>query len=193
MVTACSARSHFMEALFISFSTVTVAEMGDRTQLLSLMLVARYARPWAILAGILFATLANHLAAGFLGAWFGGFLDRIVLDMVLGVSMIVMALWALKPDKLGEDGGPIARRGVFMATLIAFFIAEIGDKTQVATIALAAAYSSLAAVVTGTHRRDARRKPPRRSARQPLRPCYSDFFDAWATIDCFFRKRFIDL
>jgi putative Ca2+/H+ antiporter (TMEM165/GDT1 family) len=79
-----------MEALFISFSTVTVAEMGDRTQLLSLMLVARYGRPWAILAGILFATLANHLAAG----WFGGFLDRIVLDTVVGVSMIVMALWA---------------------------------------------------------------------------------------------------
>jgi putative Ca2+/H+ antiporter (TMEM165/GDT1 family) len=70
--------------------------------------------------------------------------------MVVGVSMIVMALWALKPDKLGEHGGPIARRGVFMATLIAFFIAEIGDKTQVATVALAAAYSSLAAVVTGT-------------------------------------------
>jgi putative Ca2+/H+ antiporter (TMEM165/GDT1 family) len=150
VVTACSARSHFMEALFISFSTVTVAEMGDPTQLLSLMLVARYGRPWAILAGILFATLANHLAAGFLGAWFGGFPDRIVLDMVVGVSMIVMALWALKPDKLGEHGGPIARRGVFMATLIAFFIAEIGDKTQVATVALAAAYSSLAAVVTGT-------------------------------------------
>jgi putative Ca2+/H+ antiporter (TMEM165/GDT1 family) len=85
-----------MEALFISFSTVTVAEMGDRTQLLSLMLVARYGRPWAILAGILFATLANHLAAGFLGAWFGGFLDRIVLDIVAGVSMIVMALWASK-------------------------------------------------------------------------------------------------
>ena len=83
-----------MEALFISFSTVTVAEMGDPTQLLSLMLVARYGCPWAILAGILFATLANHLAAGFLGAWFGGFPDRIVLDMVVGVSMIVMALWA---------------------------------------------------------------------------------------------------
>jgi putative Ca2+/H+ antiporter (TMEM165/GDT1 family) len=139
-----------MEALFISFSTVTVAEMGDRTQLLSLMLVARYGRPWAILAGILSATLANHLAAGFFGAWFGGFLDKIVLDMVVGVSMIVMALWALKPDKLGEDGVPIAQRGVFIATLVAFFIAEIGDKTQVATVALAAAYSSLAAVVIGT-------------------------------------------
>jgi Ca2+/H+ antiporter, TMEM165/GDT1 family len=149
VVTACSARTHPMEALFISFSTVTLAEMGDRTQLLSLMLVARYGRP-CILAGILSATLANHLAAGFIGAWFGGFLDRIVLDMVVGVSMIVMALWALKPDKLGEDGVPTARRGVFIATLVAFFIAEIGDKTQVATVALAAAYSSLAAVVIGT-------------------------------------------
>ena len=139
-----------MEALFVSFSTVTFAEMGDRTQLLSLMLVARYGRPWLILAGILAATFANHLTAGFIGAWFGRFLDQAVLDMVVGTSMIVMALSALVPDKIDDEAAAVPRRGVFFATLVAFFVAEIGDKTQVATVALVAAYSSLAAVVVGT-------------------------------------------
>ena len=121
-----------MEAFFVSFSTVSFAEMGDRTQLLSLMLVARYGRPWLILA----ATLANHLTAGFIGAWFRRFLDKTVLDLVVGTSMIVMALWALKPDKLDDDGVAVPPRGVFFATLVAFFVAEIGDKTQVATVRL---------------------------------------------------------
>ena len=122
-----------MEAFLVSLSTVAVAEMGDRTQLLALMLAARYRKPLPILAGVLCATLANHLVAG-----------------LIGVSMIVMALWALKPDALAEPVQGRAQAGAFGATLVAFFIAEIGDKTQVATVALAAAYASLLAVVAGT-------------------------------------------
>jgi putative Ca2+/H+ antiporter (TMEM165/GDT1 family) len=138
-----------MEALLVSISTIAVAEMGDRTQLLSLMLAARYRKPWPILAGVLLATSVNHAAAGFVGVWFGGFLTPRVLDGVVGVSMLAMALWALRPDRL-EDAAAVGGRGAFLATLVAFFIAEIGDKTQVATVALAAGYSSLAAVVAGT-------------------------------------------
>lgn len=123
--------------------------MGDRTQLLSLMLAAHYRRPWPILAGVLCATLANHLLAGLIGVRLGRFLTPTLLDAVVGVSMIGMALWALKPDTLTDKPG---RRpaGAFVATLVAFFIAEIGDKTQIATVALAAAYANLAAVVAGT-------------------------------------------
>jgi putative Ca2+/H+ antiporter (TMEM165/GDT1 family) len=139
-----------MEPFLVSASTVAIAEMGDRTQLLSLMLAARYRKPWPILAGVLCATLANHAVAGLVGVRIGHFLTPTVLDAVVGVSMIGMALWALKPDSLDESSGQIRRTGAFTATLIAFFIAEIGDKTQIATVALAAAYSSLAAVVAGT-------------------------------------------
>jgi len=138
-----------MEALLVSISTVAVAEMGDRTQLLSLCLAAHYRRPWPILAGVLLATLANHALAGVIGVWFGGFLTAPVLDATVGASMIAMALWTLRPERL-EDRGAVRGRGAFLATLIAFFIAEIGDKTQLATVALAAGYSSLAAVVAGT-------------------------------------------
>jgi putative Ca2+/H+ antiporter (TMEM165/GDT1 family) len=138
-----------VEAFLVSVTTVAIAEMGDRTQLLSLVLAAHYRKPWPILAGVLLATLANHALAGIVGVWFGKFLTPTFLDSVVGVSMIAMALWVLKPDAL--DGGDRAnRRGAFVATLIAFFIAEIGDKTQIATIALAAGYSSLGAVVAGT-------------------------------------------
>jgi Ca2+/H+ antiporter, TMEM165/GDT1 family len=139
-----------MEALLISASTVAIAEMGDRTQLLALVLAARYRKPWPILAGMLVATLANHGAAGALGALFGRHLTPTVLDASVGVSMIAMALWTLKPDSLDDAGPTAGRTGPFVATLIAFFIAEIGDKTQFATIALAAAYPSLASVVAGT-------------------------------------------
>src|SRR5579872_5000883 len=139
-----------IEALLVSLTTVAIAEMGDRTQLLSLILAARYGRPWPILAGILLATLANHAAAGLIGAWFGRFLQPRTLDLVVGVSLILMALWTLKPDKLDQEVTPLKSSGVFLTTLVAFFIAEIGDKTQIATVALAAAYSNLAAVVTGT-------------------------------------------
>ncbi|HEX4649787.1 MAG TPA: TMEM165/GDT1 family protein [Steroidobacteraceae bacterium] len=139
-----------MESLLVSFSTVAIAEMGDRTQLLSLMLAAHYRRPWAILAGVVCATLANHALAGIVGMRLGSYLTPAVLDTVVGVSMVGMALWTLKPDTLGEEAGRATRASAFLATLVAFFIAEIGDKTQIATAALAAAYSNLFAVVGGT-------------------------------------------
>jgi Ca2+/H+ antiporter, TMEM165/GDT1 family len=139
-----------MESFLVSLSTVAIAEMGDRTQLLSLMLAAHYRRPWAILSGVLVATLVNHAVAGFVGARLGRFLTPTVLDAAVGISMIAMALWALKPDKLDEDSGRVGRTSAFVATVIAFFIAEIGDKTQIATVALAAAFPSLIAVVSGT-------------------------------------------
>ncbi len=124
--------------------------MGDRTQLLALMLAARYRRPWPILAGVLCATLANHLLAGIVGVHAGRFLTPSRLDTVVGVSLIGMALWTLKPDKIEESATGLRRSSAFLATLVAFFIAEIGDKTQIATVALAAAYSNLVAVVAGT-------------------------------------------
>jgi len=138
-----------MEAFLISLSTVGIAEIGDRTQLLSLMLAAQFRKPWHIIAGVLVATLANHAMAGFLGVWVGHFLTPRVLNLIVGVSMLAMALWTLKPDTLNGDQS-IAQRNAFLATLIAFFIAEIGDKTQIATIALAAGYSNLPAVIAGT-------------------------------------------
>ena len=139
-----------MEAFLVSITTISVAEIGDRTQLLSLVLAARYRRPWPIIAGILCATLANHAAAGVIGVWFGSLLKPRTLGAVVGISMIAMALWTLKPDKLDEDTGAKGAMGAFLATLTSFFIAEIGDKTQIATLALAAAYPNLVAVVTGT-------------------------------------------
>jgi Ca2+/H+ antiporter, TMEM165/GDT1 family len=139
-----------MESFLVSLSTVAIAEVGDRTQLLSLMLAAHYRRPWPILAGVLCATLANHAVAGVIGVRLGRFLTPSLLDTVVGISMIVMALWTLKPDKLGEDATRTGRSNAFVATLVAFFIAEIGDKTQIATVALAAAYSNLTLVVAGT-------------------------------------------
>jgi putative Ca2+/H+ antiporter (TMEM165/GDT1 family) len=139
-----------MEAFLISITTISVAEIGDRTQLLSLVLAARYRRPWPIIAGILCATLANHGLAGVVGIWFGSLLKPRTLEIVVGVSMVAMALWTLKPDKLDDEGGTTGAMGAFLATLSSFFIAEIGDKTQIATLALAAAYPSLIAVVAGT-------------------------------------------
>ncbi len=139
-----------MEAFFVSFTTISVAEIGDRTQLLSLLLAARFRRPWPIIAGIFCATLANHALAGALGVWVGSLLKPHTLEAVVGVSMIAMAIWTLKPDKLDEKSGALGAMGAFLATLSSFFIAEIGDKTQIATLALAAAYPSLLAVVAGT-------------------------------------------
>ena len=139
-----------MESFLISLSTVAVAEMGDRTQLLSLMLAARFRRPWPILAGVLCATVANHAVAAFIGQRLGRALTPRILDAAVGISMIAMALWSLKPDTLDESSPGGTRRGAFLATLVTFFIAEIGDKTQIATVALAAAYSNLLAVVAGT-------------------------------------------
>jgi len=139
-----------VEAFLISITTISVAEIGDRTQLLSLLLAARYRRPWPIIAGILCATLANHAIAGVIGVWFGSLLKPRTLEIVVGISMIAMAIWTLKPDKLDEGSGGAGAMGAFLATLTAFFVAEIGDKTQIATLALAAAYPSLLAVVAGT-------------------------------------------
>ena len=139
-----------MESFLISLSTVAIAEVGDRTQILSLVLATRYRKPWPILAGVLCETLANHAVAALLGVRLGRFLTPVLLDAVVGVSMLGMALWALKPDTLAAGATDVRRSGAFIATLIAFFLAEIGDKTQIATLALAAAYANLPAVVAGT-------------------------------------------
>jgi putative Ca2+/H+ antiporter (TMEM165/GDT1 family) len=139
-----------VEAFLVSLSTVALAEMGDRTQLLSLLLAARFRKPWPILAGVFVATLANHALAGVAGVWIGHKLSPAILDAAVGISMIGMSLWMLKPDKLDLSADNQSRGGVFLTTMVAFFIAEIGDKTQIATVALAAGYSNLFAVVAGT-------------------------------------------
>lgn len=140
-----------MQALLISTLAVAVAEIGDKTQLLSLVLAARYRKPWAICFGILVATLANHALAAWLGALVAQRLSPDALRWIVGLSFLAVAAWTLIPDKLDdEDALPMSGRGVFIATLIAFFIAEIGDKTQVATVVLAAQQSPLWAVVAGT-------------------------------------------
>jgi Ca2+/H+ antiporter, TMEM165/GDT1 family len=139
-----------MESFLISVSTVAIAEMGDRTQLLSLMLAAHFRKPWPILAGVLCATLANHAVAAVVGVRLGRFLTPTLLDAIIGAGMIAMALWTLKPDTLDDSSSVARRSNAFVATLVAFFIAEIGDKTQIATVALAAGYSNLWAVVAGT-------------------------------------------
>ena len=138
-----------MEAFLVSLSGVLVAEIGDRTQLLALVLAARYRKPWPIIAGVLVATLFSHGAAAWAGARLGGLLDPALLDGAVGGSMIVMSLWALRPDKLQQQAPPISGGGVFLATLIAYFVAEIGDKTQIASLALGAAYANLGAVIAG--------------------------------------------
>lgn len=125
--------------------------MGDKTQLLSLVLAARFRKPWPIVLGILVATLFNHALAGAVGAWVTQWLGPEMLRWVLGGSFIAMAVWMLVPDKLDEDDAKAPPRfGVFATTLVAFFLAEMGDKTQVATVMLAAQYNAWAAVVAGT-------------------------------------------
>jgi Ca2+/H+ antiporter, TMEM165/GDT1 family len=145
-----SARRIALEAFLVSLSTVAIAEIGDRTQILALMLAARFRKPWPILAGILCSTLANHALAALVGVHVGELLKPSVRDGVVGASLILMALWALKADRLQEGPGTQRRTGAFGATLVTFFVAEMGDKTQIATMALAAAYSNLAVVVAGT-------------------------------------------
>ena len=140
-----------MEAFLISTGIVALAEMGDKTQLLSLVLAARFRKPWPIVWGILVATLANHALAGAVGSWVTTLLGPDVLRWVLGLSFIAMAVWMLIPDKLDDDEGNEApRMGVFMTTVVAFFLAEMGDKTQIATVMLAAQYQAWAWVVAGT-------------------------------------------
>ena len=140
-----------LETLLVSTAVVAIGELGDKTQLLSLVLAARFQKPWPIVAGILVATLANHALAGLAGNWVRGAVSADVLRWLLALSFFAVAAWALKPDKLDDDDAPPASRwGVFAATTVAFFIAEIGDKTQIATVMLAAKFESLAAVVVGT-------------------------------------------
>jgi putative Ca2+/H+ antiporter (TMEM165/GDT1 family) len=138
-----------MEALLTSTAIVAVAEMGDKTQLLSFVLAARFRRPWPIVAGILLATLANHFLAGSLGAWLATLVSPVTLKWLVALSFFAFGLWALKPDELGENPS-LPTAGVFMTTLVAFFLVEMGDKTQLATIALAARFDSLVMVVLGT-------------------------------------------
>ncbi len=140
-----------MEAFLISTGIVALAEMGDKTQLLSLVLAARFRKPWPIVWGILVATLANHALAGGLGAWVTGLMGPTMLRWVLGVSFLAMAVWMLVPDKLDDDDADVTPKfGVFGTTVIAFFLAEMGDKTQIATVMLAAEYQSWLWVVAGT-------------------------------------------
>ncbi|MDF1486312.1 TMEM165/GDT1 family protein [Ramlibacter sp. H39-3-26] len=142
-----------MEAFLVSTGIVALAEMGDKTQLLSLVLAARLRKPWPIVLGILVATVVNHALAGALGAWVTTVLGPDMLRRVLGASFLAMAAWMLIPDKLDEDEdapGILARLGVFGTTVVVFFLAEMGDKTQIATVMLAARFHAWLAVVAGT-------------------------------------------
>ncbi len=139
-----------LEAFLVSAGIVALAEIGDKTQLLALVLAARYRRPVPVILGIFVATLANHALAAWLGAGIAEALGRDALRWILGLSFLAMAAWTLVPDKLEKEKPQSARLGAFAATLVAFFLVEMGDKTQIATAALAARYASIAAVVAGT-------------------------------------------
>jgi Ca2+/H+ antiporter, TMEM165/GDT1 family len=142
-----------LEAFAVSAGAVAVSEIGDKTQLLALVLAARYRRPWPIVAGIFVATLANHAAAAALGAWLQGLFDATTLRWLLGASFLVVAAWMLVPDTADADAANARTPhglGIFGITLVAFFLAEMGDKTQIATVMLAARYGSLVAVTAGT-------------------------------------------
>jgi putative Ca2+/H+ antiporter (TMEM165/GDT1 family) len=141
-----------MEAFLVSTGIVALGEMGDKTQLLALLLAARFRKPVPIIAGILVATLANHAAAGWLGGWIAEMMGPQWLRWVIGGSFLAMAVWMMIPDRLDADDAPGGhqRFGVFGTTTLAFFLAEMGDKTQIATVALAARYPDLLAVVAGT-------------------------------------------
>ena len=140
-----------MESLIVSTGVVALAEIGDKTQLLAFILAARFKKPVPIILGILAATLINHGLAGALGAWITSVISPEVMRWALGLSFIGMAIWTLIPDKIEEEETQVAQRlGVFGATFVTFFLAEMGDKTQIATIALAAHYAAPLMVVAGT-------------------------------------------
>jgi putative Ca2+/H+ antiporter (TMEM165/GDT1 family) len=142
---------HIVEAFLVSTGVVALGEMGDKTQLLALLLAARFKRPLPIILGILVATLVNHAMAGAVGGWVAQALGPNLLRWVIGGSFLAMAVWMLIPDKIDNDEGTgIERFGVFGTTVVAFFLAEMGDKTQIATVALAARYTDLVSVVAGT-------------------------------------------
>jgi putative Ca2+/H+ antiporter (TMEM165/GDT1 family) len=141
-----------LEAFAVSTGVVALGEMGDKTQLLALLLVARWRQPWTIAAGILVATLANHAGAAALGTLVTRWLSPELMRWILGLSFIAVALWMLKPDEAGEEveGAGTGRWGVFGLTVIAFFLAEMGDKTQIATVMLAARFDAPVVVTAGT-------------------------------------------
>ena len=151
-----------VEALLVSTMVVGLAEIGDKTQILSLMLAARFQRPLPIIFGILFATIANHAAAGLAGSYFGDLLSGPWLRWILGLSFLSVAVWALLPDKYEGNDKAIGRSGAFISTLVAFFLAEIGDKTQIATVGLAARFEQFLSGRHGHHaRHDAGEHPGR--------------------------------
>ncbi|MCJ8169993.1 TMEM165/GDT1 family protein [Atopomonas sediminilitoris] len=139
-----------MDALFVSTALVALAEIGDKTQLLALLLAARFKKPWPIIAGIVVATILNHALAGVLGNWLAEQVSVLWLNLSLAACFLAVAGWTLIPDKLDDEPSLLDRYGAFLATLVAFFIAEMGDKTQVATVMLAAQYSDLVLVIIGT-------------------------------------------
>jgi putative Ca2+/H+ antiporter (TMEM165/GDT1 family) len=140
-----------MEALFVSTGVIALAEIGDKTQLLAFILAARFKKPLPIIAGILAATLLNHGLAGAFGAWITTVISPDVMRWLLGGSFIAMAIWTLIPDKIEEEETQIASKlGVFGATFVTFFLAEMGDKTQIATVAMAAHYGAPFLVIMGT-------------------------------------------
>ncbi len=138
-----------MEATISSFLLVFASEMGDKTQLLAFSLATRFRKPWPILAGILLATVLNHGLASSVGAWISTHVDQRVLAGALAATFVAFGLWTLRPDTLEESRGP-ERFGAFLTTAVLFFLAEMGDKTQLATVALAARYDSIARVTIGT-------------------------------------------
>jgi putative Ca2+/H+ antiporter (TMEM165/GDT1 family) len=139
-----------VESFFVSTLVVGLAEIGDKTQILSLMLAARFRRPLPIIFGILFATLANHALAGLAGTIAGALFSGAWMQWILGISFLSVAVWALFPDKYASNAQGVGRLGAFASTLAAFFLAEIGDKTQIATIGLAARFEQFYPVVLGT-------------------------------------------
>ena len=140
-----------MEAFLVSTGVIALAEIGDKTQLLAFVLAARFKKPWPVILGILVATSINHGLAGALGAWLTTIVSPGVLRWVLGLSFLGMAVWTLIPDEIEEDATRVARRmGVFGATLVSFFLAEMGDKTQLATVAMTVHYATPLLVVIGT-------------------------------------------
>src|SRR5262249_31338197 len=139
-----------LQAFLVSTGVVALAEIGDKTQLLALLLAARFRSPWSIVIGIFVATLANHALASALGAWLVGVVGADALRWILGLSFIAMAVWTLIPDAPPDESARAPRFGAFLTTVIAFFLVEMGDKTQVATVALAAQFHSIVLVVLGT-------------------------------------------
>ena len=138
-----------MEAFLVSVATVALAEIGDKTQLLSLLLAARFRKPWPIILGILAATLFNHALAGLVGAWVSTALGPDALRWTVGISFLLVALWTLKPDKLDDDKAPKSQGSIFVISLVAFFLAEMGDKTQLAAMTMAAQTKKPWAVFVG--------------------------------------------